>query len=90
VGDTEEVPTSLPNLNDCNSEDNHPFASSSFASNLNSVKGTLLVSALDIPLVYALLVSMQEQSCLSKQHHNHEFRRKEITTHEFFSLQKKT
>jgi len=45
VGDAEEVPTSLPNLNDCNSEDNHPFASSSFASNLNSVKGTLLVSA---------------------------------------------
>ncbi|CAM6078685.1 unnamed protein product [Sphagnum tenellum] len=39
----EEVPTSLPNLNDCNSEDNHPFASSSVASNLNSVKGTLLV-----------------------------------------------
>ncbi len=40
---TGEVPSSIPNLDDCNHEDN-PFATSSFASEADSIKGTLLVS----------------------------------------------
>jgi hypothetical protein len=38
-----EVPSSIPNLDDCNHEDN-PFATSSFANEADSIKGTLLVS----------------------------------------------
>jgi hypothetical protein len=38
-----EVPRSIPNLDDCNHEDN-PFATSSFANEADSIKGTLLVS----------------------------------------------
>ncbi|CAK9276242.1 unnamed protein product [Sphagnum jensenii] len=37
-----EVPSSIPNLDDCNQEDN-PFATSSFANEADSIKGTLLV-----------------------------------------------
>ncbi|CAK9237622.1 unnamed protein product [Sphagnum troendelagicum] len=37
-----EVPSSIPNLDDCNHEEN-PFASSSFADDSDSIKGTLLV-----------------------------------------------
>jgi hypothetical protein len=37
-----EVPSSIPNLDDCNHEDN-PFATSSFANEADSIKGTLLV-----------------------------------------------
>ncbi len=40
---TGEVPSSIPNLDDCNHEDN-PFATSSFANEADSIKGTLLVS----------------------------------------------
>jgi hypothetical protein len=39
---TGEVPSSIPNLDDCNHEDN-PFATSSFANEADSIKGTLLV-----------------------------------------------
>ncbi|CAM6010506.1 unnamed protein product [Sphagnum balticum] len=37
-----EIPSSIPNLDDCNHEDN-PFATSSFANEADSIKGTLLV-----------------------------------------------
>ncbi|CAK9238588.1 unnamed protein product [Sphagnum troendelagicum] len=37
-----EIPSSIPNLDDCNHEEN-PFASSSFADDSDSIKGTLLV-----------------------------------------------
>jgi hypothetical protein len=40
---TGEIPSSIPNLDDCNHEDN-PFATSSFANEADSIKGTLLVS----------------------------------------------
>jgi hypothetical protein len=48
VGCTGEVPSSIPNLDDCNHEEN-PFASSSFADDSDSIKGTLLVSVHPMP-----------------------------------------